>query len=35
MAYVLRLDFPSRGSQPVQVAGFNHFDPCSHDFNGH
>ena len=30
MAYVLRLDFPERGSQPTQVAAFRRFDPNSH-----
>lgn len=35
MAYVLRLDFPKRGSQPAQVAAFNRFDPNSHALNTH
>ena len=35
MAYVLRLDFPSRGGQPVQTAAFNRFDSNSHSLNSH
>ena len=33
MAYVLRLDFPRRAAQPVQVSAFGRFDVNSHTFN--
>ena len=33
MAYVLRLDFPRRGGQPVQASAFGHFDINSHSLN--
>ena len=35
MAYVLRLDFPQRGNQPVQETSFGRFDANSHSLNSH
>lgn len=34
MAYVLRLDFPPRGSEPVTTSAFTRFDPNSHSVTG-
>ena len=34
MSYVLRLDFPKRGSEPVTSSAFTRFDPSSHSLNG-
>ena len=35
MSYVLRLDFPQRGGQPITTSSFGNYDANSHGFNGH
>lgn len=35
MDYVLRLEFPKRGGQPVTASTFKGYDPNSHSLNGH
>ena len=35
MEYVLRLDFPQRGGQPITTSVYNENDPNAHRFGGH
>ncbi|MCK9687099.1 hypothetical protein [Scleromatobacter humisilvae] len=34
MTYLLRLDFPKRGGQPVTTSSFSRYDPTSHSITG-
>ena len=35
MEYVLRLDFPQRGGNPITTSVYNENDPAAHRFSGH